>query len=210
MWSYTRTGTASHSLTPLVPPFRSPTVWKNYERTTLTANSPLTLSNLSLRVIIDMMRRSEIPGICDLEHFTGLVRIRVLHVPQCAPYTRALYIPVLFWTPVTPTLLVCTYSLFAHTLFIHPLIAHTHHYHVHTTAGDSKKPRHLPSTGASNALVCHLTRTRIQRHAHAHTHARVHAHLSSFPEEEGGREDGGAQLVYLHLHYNVSSTSVNP
>ena len=45
-------------------------MWADYERTVLTANSPLTLSNLSLGVLVDMMRRSEIPGICELEHFT--------------------------------------------------------------------------------------------------------------------------------------------
>ena len=45
-------------------------MWADYEQTVLTANSPLTLSNLSLGVLVDMMRRSEIPGICELEHFT--------------------------------------------------------------------------------------------------------------------------------------------
>ena len=46
-------------------------LWTDYERTTLTANSPLTLSSLSLGVLVDMMRRSDIPGVCDLGHFTG-------------------------------------------------------------------------------------------------------------------------------------------
>ena len=46
-------------------------LWTDYERTTLTANSPLTLSSLSLGVLVDMMRRSDIPGVCDLRRFTG-------------------------------------------------------------------------------------------------------------------------------------------